>query len=194
VEVNKTGFCPEHFARLWDAARNRHPLSLVTHTHLKDIMSSAEKLEKHIAKSDGAGKSAERRIDRYIEYLREREASCMICDRMEYTLKRYAFTIVYLWDHKEDFAETFRASKGFCYHHLPGLLEMAREHLSRTKAGRFAADVARLERQSLDRLEGELLWYTQKFDYQNNDKPWGTSKDALHRALQKITGKIYRDR
>ena len=195
VEVNKTGFCPNHFKMLWSAAQNRHPLSLVTHTHLLDVMKGAERLEKGLTSAaKGGSKSSERRVEKYIEYLRGRERSCMICDRMDYTLERYEFTIVYLWQHKEDFAETFRASKGFCYHHLPRLLEMADRQLGRAACAKFAGEVAALQREHLERLERELLWYTQKFDYQNNDKPWGTSKDALHRALQKITGCIFRDR
>ena len=47
---------------------------------------------------------------------------------------------------------------------------------------------------SLERLEGEVQWYTQKFDYQNDGKPWGTSKDALQRVLQKLSGLVMHDR
>ncbi len=50
-----------------------------------------------------------------------------------------------------------------------------------------------VETESCSRMESELLWYTQKFDYQNSEKPWGSSKDALERAIQKLTGKIVGD-
>ncbi len=193
VEVNKTGFCPDHFARLWNAAGNPHSLSLVTHTHLIDLMDGARKWESALRSgAPVSGKQTVKRVERYIEYLRGRERSCMICDRMDYTLRRYAFSIVYLWDKKDDFAQTLRDSKGFCYHHLPGLLQMAVDQLSGPKLARFAAEVAACGRRNMERMEAELLWYTQKFDYQNDGKPWGTSKDALQRALQKIAGKIFR--
>jgi hypothetical protein len=41
---------------------------------------------------------------------------------------------------------------------------------------------------NMDRLEQELDWFTKKFDYRNNDAPWGNSKDALPRSIQKLKG------
>ena len=48
-------------------------------------------------------------------------------------------------------------------------------------------DVIRLQH-NLQRLEKELNWYTQKFDYRNQDAPWGDSKDALERTVNKLRG------
>ena len=188
VEVNKTGFCRPHFKALWKGAANRHPLSLITHTHLKDLMEHGNRYEKRAMKKRGEG------VADYIEYLRQRDSSCMICDRMDYTRKRYAFTIVHLWGHKEEFRQAISTSRGFCYFHLSSVLEMAKEQLSRSKIEALASALVGLQRKEMERIEEELLWYTQKFDFQNDTKPWGTSKDALHRALQKLTGLIYRDR
>ena len=188
VEVNKTGFCRSHFKALWRGAANRHSLSLITHTHLKDIMEHGEKHENRSTRKRGEG------VASYIEYLRKRDSSCMICDRMDYTRKRYAFTIVHLWRHKEEFRQAISASRGFCYFHLASVLNMAIEQLSKSKSDELASVLIQLQRKEMERIEAELLWYTQKFDYQNDDKPWGTSRDALHRALQKLTGLIYRDR
>ena len=188
VEVNKTGFCRPHFQALWEGAANRHSLSLIAHTHLKDIMEHANRHEKRSMKRRGGG------VEGYIDYLRKRDSSCMICDRMEYTRKRYAFTIIHLWGHKEEFRRAISASRGFCYFHLASVLEMGVEQLSKSKIEELASELIRLQQKEMGRIEEELLWYTQKFDFQNDDKPWGTSKDALHRALQKITGLIYRDR
>jgi hypothetical protein len=56
----------------------------------------------------------------------------------------------------------------------------------------FLSDLSGLERENLERLGAELLFYTQKFDVQNIDKPWGSAKDALDRALQKLSGRIMR--
>ena len=40
----------------------------------------------------------------------------------------------------------------------------------------------------LDRIEKELDWFTLKFDYRNTDKPWGNSRDAVERSINKLMG------
>jgi hypothetical protein len=66
---------------------------------------------------------------------------------------------------------------------------MAAERLNAGKQAEFLKDLLPVQLQNMDRLEQELLWFTKKFDYRNQDKPWGDSKDALPRILQKLTGK-----
>lgn len=206
VEVNKTGFCPAHFEKLFVSEKNRHGLGLVAHTHMKDIMGSLQRRNKKLrsggssAAGNGGlfggllGGTLKKNAAEYCAHLREREQSCMICDRLDYTLKRYAFTIVYLWQKKADFRERFNTSKGFCLHHLPCVLDMAAECMGGRKYAGFVSETIGLLDSSLLRLEQELHWFTQKFDHQNAEKPWGTSKDALHRALQKLTGLIVRSK
>ena len=45
-----------------------------------------------------------------------------------------------------------------------------------------------LETANFDRLEGEIAWFTNKFDYRNADKPWGNSKDSVERSIRFLTG------
>jgi hypothetical protein len=40
----------------------------------------------------------------------------------------------------------------------------------------------------MERIQKEVNWFTKKFDYRNNDAPWGDSRDALPRTIQKIAG------
>ena len=40
------------------------------------------------------------------------------------------------------------------------------------------------------RVEADLNWFTLKFDYRNRDKPWGSSRDAVERALIKLRGGV----
>ena len=46
----------------------------------------------------------------------------------------------------------------------------------------------RQELDNLRRVEGELEWFTLKFDYRNADKPWGNSHDAVERGINKLMG------
>ncbi|MBN1647040.1 MAG: hypothetical protein JW874_03310 [Spirochaetales bacterium] len=192
IKVNATGFCETHFTRLFDSRDNRHGLGLISHTH---FMEQKKWFQENIKDLTGirAGKYTAPRISRLISELRVKTGKCMICERVEYTLKRYAFTIVYLWKKDDEFRETFQRSRGFCYPHLADILAMAGEILSGRLLAEFADETVRICSDSFDRLDKEVFWYTQKFDYQNNDKPWGTSKDALHRTIQKLVGKIQKD-
>ena len=40
----------------------------------------------------------------------------------------------------------------------------------------------------MKRVAGELEWFTLKFDYRNADKPWGNSRDAVERSVNKLMG------
>ncbi|MBN2657715.1 MAG: hypothetical protein JXR86_11700 [Spirochaetales bacterium] len=200
VQVNQRGFCPDHFSGLL-SMRSNHGLGLMTHTHLEKRMELLSPFLKNLRTeaSRVAGKGAlikPRKLSAAISELEKHlsglEESCMICDRIEYTLKRYTFTIVHLWKTEGEFREFFRNSRGFCYHHLPGLIAMAEEVLSPGKLGEFIEDVTALIESGNERLEKEILWFTQKFDSQNFDKPWGTSEDAHYRTIQKLTGRSNR--
>ena len=42
--------------------------------------------------------------------------------------------------------------------------------------------------QNFARIEEELTWLTDKFDYRNRDADWKNSRDALQRGMQKLHG------
>jgi len=197
VEVNKTGFCPHHYTGLLQI-RSNHGLGLVTHTHLEKRM---EFLKSHlnVLKSEASkvsGKTAlikpkklSASIKNLDRHLKEHEQKCMICTRIDYTIQRYTFTIIHLWKTDGEFRDFFRKSSGFCFHHLPELLNMAEETLSPGKLGEFIEELIPVIEKNNERLEKEILWFTQKFDSKNFDKPWGTSEDAHYRTVQKLTGR-----
>ncbi len=41
---------------------------------------------------------------------------------------------------------------------------------------------------NLKRLEEDVSWMVEKFDYQNADADWKNSKDAIQRGMQKLKG------
>lgn len=197
VEVNKTGFCPHHFSGLLQM-RSNHGLGLMTHTHLEkrmELLSSHLKTLKAEA-SRVSGKSVlnkprklQAAINKLSQHLKEHEEKCLICLRIDYTIQRYTFTIIHLWKTDGEFRQFFKNSKGFCFHHLPELLKMAEEILKPGKLGEFVEELIPIIEKNNKRIEKEILWFTQKFDSKNFDKPWGTSEDAHYRTVQKLTGR-----
>ncbi|HHY83550.1 MAG TPA: ABC transporter substrate-binding protein [Clostridiales bacterium] len=203
IEVNEKGFCPHHNKLLYKA-QNRLGLALMTHTHTLETMKklkheinklekaakNPEKASRHLmAKLSGGESSIEHAMREFSAWLNNHRNRCIICDRIEYSLNRYAYTIIHLWEHDQEFRKAMNQSKGFCFSHLPVVLNMAAERLSRSRQAELISELNKLLLDNMDRLEKELLWFTQKFDYKNQDKPWGNSRDALPRILQKLTGK-----
>ena len=121
----------------------------------------------------------------------DRVNSCLICRNMEQTLKRYAYTIIYLRNKDKDFKDTFNSSKGFCIFHLAMVLKVAAEVFSKKEISELLSILIPVQEKNLKRLEDELYWYIQKYDYRNQDKPWGNSRDALPRIMQKLTGYLF---
>ncbi len=191
VEVNKTGFCSDHLRKLFDAGE-KQPLGLMVHTHLMSFIESLKKEQDRIGLHSGTKGGADRKlrsaVDSYISVLKNNNRSCMICERIEKRLKRYSFTILYLWKKEEEFREKLSSSRGFCFHHLIDVMEMGKEVLRGKLLGEWVNTILNLQDKNLRRLEGEILWYTQKFDCRNDDKPWGTSRDVLKRLIQKLSG------
>ena len=186
IRSNETGFCTRHFELMF-RRRNRLGLALMTHTHMQEVVASLEKILEEgtprrglfAKKSEGDGAPAK---------IRARIAGCVICEQTDAALRRYGYTIAQLYFTNSEFKTLFAQSKGFCLPHLALVLELAAETLSGAQQAEFQKAVAALELDNLRRVEGELEWFTLKFDYRNDGKPWGNSQDAPERAINKLMG------
>jgi len=178
--VNEMGFCAVHFDMLFHAG-NKLGLALMTHTHLRFLQKKTGKCEKNLSPKT---------VDEVCRFLLSKKNECMLCYKLEKALKRYAFTIIYLWKKDDDFRQIFENSKGFCLPHFAQCMNMADEVLSSKKKEAFLYQLYTFQMKNIKRVEEELHWFTQKFDYKNRDKPWKNSKDALQRTIQKLVGKI----
>jgi hypothetical protein len=68
------------------------------------------------------------------------------------------------------------------------LIQAAEKYLNAGDRKKFLRVLMLQQLEHMDRIEKELEWFTKKFDYRYNDAPWGTSKDALPRSIQKLKG------
>lgn len=205
IATNRKGFCDRHFLKLY-GAQNKLSLALMTHTHLKDVMAStdaaaaalekaiqAEKKKNPVARAAGdvtKSSPVHKQLLALADHVSGRMGSCFICERIDNTMARYIETICYLYKKDESFQKAFAESKGVCLHHYPLLLRGAAQHLSGQTALSFAQTLVEVQRRNLQRVEHDLEWFTLKFDYRNQDKPWGESKDAVERSLNKLQGRV----
>jgi hypothetical protein len=194
--VNEIGFCEKHNAMLFTGG-NKQGLALMTHTHLLQTLRNMETYEKKLGTSDRSTHTftmkkgvTTKELTQYTDFLKHTGISCVLCNKLFRALNRYTFTIVYLWEKDRDFRTTFLTSKGFCLPHSAGLMLMADETMTGKKKYEFIQELISLQRKNLVRLEEEIHWYTQKFDYQHTDKSWKMSKNALPRTIQKLAGLV----
>lgn len=206
IETNDTGFCARHFEQMYATKANRLGIGLMLDTYMQEQVARLKKAaggavsasfteeeeepeEKPEKKSlFGRKESAGGNAGRVLRYLAEHEKKCAICRKLDYTMARYTEIILQLFFSEKTFRERIENGKGFCLPHLKLLLETSEKKLSAGKHARFCAAVLQVELRNLDRIEKEVDWFTKKFDYRNQEAPWGNSRDALVRGIRKMTG------
>lgn len=193
--TNEKGFCREHMTSLYNRQENRLALALMLHTHITDVCSD---INKKLERSSSAGVPARlfrsggdirQGLIKTAEAIDKRVNSCALCDRMDYTMDRYIDVILWQYFEDHDFKERFLRCKGFCLPHTAMLLRGCAKYLSATEATAFMKEMAILQNESMNTLKEEIEWFTLKFDYNNADKPWGNSKDAVPRTIRKLSGR-----
>ena len=199
VEVNSKGFCPRHLKQMYSAG-NHLGLGLMTHTYMKNTNVTLKKNAEMLctAANAEAGKpfftrmGSKKAVDlkQVIGEIKDIAGRCVMCERVRDNMDRYLYTALHLYKHDAEFRKLYNASKGFCLNHYREILDMAAQHLSGRELAEFVQDTAKLEMENLDRVEKEIEWYTLKFDYRNDDKPWGNSKDAVKRSVNKVREQI----
>ena len=199
IRVNEKGFCQRHHKMLSEQ-KNKLGHALMCHTHLKTTMQKAHGAfdrAQIAAKEESTaplmkrmmGKTGSREeILKAAKMLREITDSCILCDSIDENMQRYAYTLLHLYQNDASFRRAFAASKGLCLKDMALLMEMAAHEMSGKMLDEFIRDLCSATEKSLEKTEGDLEWFTLKFDYRNADKPWGDSKDALERAVTKLRG------
>ncbi|TYQ17025.1 UNVERIFIED_CONTAM: hypothetical protein Cloal_3626 [Acetivibrio alkalicellulosi] len=205
IQTNKEGFCQKHFERLYNTQANRLGLGLIVDTHMHEQNAILKKL--YEKKADELKKASEislmknlsskfsskqtesdKFVDELLEKLNQLEKSCTICNRLNNTMERYIDVIFYLYFKEEEFRQMFNNQKGFCLKHLKTLVDSTKKHLSTKETAAFLNNLMSIQLENMERIQDEVNWFTQKFDYRNNDAPWKNSKDALLRSIQKLVG------
>ncbi|MBP7401143.1 MAG: ABC transporter substrate-binding protein [Clostridia bacterium] len=193
VSTNERGFCRTHANALHARENNRLGLGLMLHTRLTRVTGSVgDALRK--AGGDARRGWTGRRKD-WRDALRAAAAgvraeteSCIVCDRLADTMARYLDVTCWLYAGDDAFRAVFRGTHHFCVPHLADLLDAAASHLGQADADAMLGDLRTVAARSLGEMEHDIEWFTLKFDYRNNDKPWGNSKDAVIRAIRTLAG------
>ncbi len=205
METNEKGFCLRHAEILYNKRSNMLGLGLILDTHLQEqtkklrtsFENNLEALEKDADQSfvktitnrlSSRQTDGQKYIDELISHLKALEGMCAVCSKLDYTMDRYVDVILYLWFKESDFRKLFASKKGFCLKHLRLLLEGTKKYLNSRESALFVKHLMTQQLDNLERIQKEVNWFTKKFDYRNSDAPWGNSRDALPRSIQKLVG------
>lgn len=207
IGTNRTGFCPHHLEKLYNMQKNRLPYGLVLDTHMaeqnKAIAELYRKVGDRLAKESQEGvleatkgrlsgrKPAADGLSADLAALLDRLVpDCAVCSRVAHTMEQFADTVIWLFFREPDFRRKLEDGKGFCLPDFRLLLKVAEATLSAQKKAMFLRSLLPLQIENLERVQGDVHWFTQMFDHRNRDADWKNSRDALQRAVQKLAGPL----
>lgn len=185
IRVNERGICQKHHKQLF-LQKNRLGHALLTDSHTKELLKKMDSIKLPeerrglFAPKDG--------LSALIETLKGLNAPCVICENIQTHMERYLYTFIHLWKTDQGFRAKWEASQGVCLPHAAELLAHAQRHLNAASQRAFAQTLLTLVKTNLAQDEKDLEWFTLKFDYRNHDKPWGNSRNALQRTINRLRG------
>ena len=186
--TDELGFCGAHMKKMYDYG-NALGNALIMQTYFVGLIKEFDKeLENFDAppKRKKFGRKTEEKSS-LKQRLQQRQQSCYLCQKNEYNMQRYYRTFFFLLKEAE-FRNRIETGKGFCVRHFAQLLEQAEEHLPNAQRQWFYTVVPQKMRENLARVQGDLDWFIDKFDYRNAGADWKNSKDAVSRCMQKLRG------
>lgn len=189
--TDKAGFCREHFKKMFDYG-NTLGNGWILKTHYMQInREMKEEFRKFVPSKStlmGKFKKNTERVNPVGMWVQEKEKSCYICNRFADTYERYLDTFFHMYKTDGDFRKRIHESKGFCLHHFGDLCEGAENRLSDKEKKEFYPAMFDLMEKNMARLQEDVTWLVDKFDYRNKDADWKNSKDAIQRGMQKLKG------
>ena len=182
VLVNKKGFCSRHFPMLREAGHAHH-LGLIGHTHLAQLRKSLGPAIKSLKSASSA-----RNVTTFSTRIRQSVESCLICESLDRDIERYSCTAAILYGRETEFRELFEKSTGPCLPHAADLADIAVKVLNRKLQKEFLGALSDKLVSLMEKLEADILYFTQKFDAQNDNLPWDDKKNAHARVVQFLSG------
>lgn len=191
IRVNERGICQHHHQQLF-MMQNRLGHALLVDSHSKELLKKLNAMDKLLPQSEGKrglfGSKKSDSIDELTQALEQLTNTCVICEEIDSHMQRYLFTFLHLWKTDTAFRKKWEGSKGVCIPHAVELLQHAKKHLHGNNQQAFAQSLLTLLKANLTEDEKDLEWFTLKFDYRNQSKPWGNSRNALERTINRLRG------
>ena len=188
LATDREGFCGAHFKKMYDYG-NSLGNALIMQTYFvsmfEEMVAEMDRFQKPGKRGIFAKKPTEE--SSLVTWMRKKQSTCYICNKLEYNMDRYYATFYQLIKDQE-FRSKVENSKGFCMRHFLALMEKATTELPNSQIDWFYDTVFTLMRANLARVKGDLDWFVDKFNYRNSAADWKNSRDAVSRTMQKLQG------
>jgi hypothetical protein len=190
LKINRHGICRVHHVMLYEQ-QNRLGHALLMDSHGRERLAALRALQ---ATAEGAAKTRRGLFGRRSPAsslgaeLQALSQGCVVCDRIHEHMSRYRHTFLHLWRTDASFRDVWQHSHGVCLKHLAGLVQSAEHRLTQAQQAQFAAEALACLTERLANDAQDLDWFTRKFDYRNQNEPWGESKTALERMVNRLRG------
>lgn len=201
-ETDRMGFCRLHTKMMYDYG-NSLGNAWIFKTRLSYLRQELEKQKKGFTpgKAGLFGRKKPKGAA-FGDWIRDEESHCYLCNRVKATYGRMLNTFVYMANHdhtpasgqpsgkghEDGFFSMVERSKGFCIHHFADLMDICDSQLGDKEKEVWFPMLFGLMEKNLNRLQEDIDWFIEKYDYRNADADWRQSKDALPRTMQKIAG------
>lgn len=180
MQTNEAGFCRAHCEKML-GKKSVLPLALMLQSRLDYIY---ERLSK-------SGRYKKRRIfnkkcnDGLVSQIDMLTSSCAVCSKVERQLNNCIHNFAYLIVQDEEFKIKYLASRGLCINHFGKLLSALEDEAA---SDDIISNIINMQIKNLNRLAGEIDYFTKKFDYRKKDADWNGTQDAPERCCQKLSG------
>jgi len=185
-KTNERGFCAKHYQTLFKY-NNSLGLALMVETHLNKVNKNFPKVINSVRsfKRGLLTKSTVKQTS-CAEYITKQLNSCYICDIINDMFPRYLDTFLWMWREQNEMRELVKNGKGFCFQHFITVMDAAAAKFSEHDYNKFCDAVIPAQTTNLRRVNEEVSWFVQKFDYRFREEPWHNSKDSIQRAILKL--------
>lgn len=190
--TDRKGFCRHHTKMMYDYG-NSLGNAWILKSRLEYLNKELAQQMKQYLPGKQAGflarlKQAEPVGNGVEHWIRAEEGHCYVCDRMAGIYERMLDTFVHLLRNDVDFGKKLINSKGICVHHFADVMRVCERELAEAEKIVWMPQLFSLMTRNLNRIQDELDWLIEKYDYRNKEADWRNSKDALQRTMQKIAG------
>ena len=189
--TDRQGFCRKHTKIMFDYG-NSLGNAWILKTRMKYLREQLKKEMNQFTPSKpslfGKLKKQETASNGVSAWIHDQESHCYVCGRIEETYRRMLDTFVYLAKKDAEFMDIMKQSKGFCIHHFADLMDVCEAGMSEQDKKVWYPVLFDLMEKNLDRIQEDIDWFIEKFDYLHQNDSWKNSKDAIQRTMQKIVG------
>ena len=175
IKVNKYGFCATHSKMLFNGG-NKLGVALQMMTRTEALSAKIPYIDK-MKRAKGVALDLKGELD-----------SCIICQSLDDSMERYAYTIAQMYTNEPEFPKLFENCNGFCFPHFILLLENA--HKSGKNGDAYTRNLIFAQKKGFEKSCEHLEKFTAKFDYKNSGKSSSSCNDALEKGIEKLKGNI----